>query len=430
MTRMRLLMALLLVASITVAGCGGRSGGSVSVLGPWTGNEAAGFRAMLSGFEHATGIHVDYTGTRDADAVLASELQNGTPPDTAVLANPGEMRQYAAAGQLLPLDGVLDTRQQAADYSDSARELTTAVGPGGARHPYGIIVKAALKSLIWYDPRRLPANVRSTLTAPGLTWDRLAASTVGLNGGGRHAWCMGLADTSNSGWPGTDWIEDFLLHQAGPQVYDAWGEQRLPWTDPSVRQAWQSFGSVVTQADISGSVLLTGFERAGAPMFAASPGCYLDHAASFVPGFYAQVPGSPQPGRDYDFVPFPQISAAGQGSEEIAGDLLGMFRDPPAARKLIAYLTTAAAQKAWAQQPAGGAISLNRNVPDTVYPDPLSRKIAGSLRAAATVRFDASDSMPHVISAAFNHAVLEYVAGPARLDGILAALEAIRQSSR
>jgi alpha-glucoside transport system substrate-binding protein len=422
-------MALVLLSVSAVTGCGGPgSGGSVSVLGSWTGQEEAGFRAMLAGFERSTGIHVDYTGTRDADSVLASELQNGNPPDTAVLANPGEMRQYAAAGQLLPLDGVLNPRQQAADYPGSAGELTMAAGPSKARHPYGIVVKAALKSIIWYDPQRLPATIRSTLTAPGLTWQQLSASTLGLNGPGKHAWCMGLADTSNSGWPGTDWIEDFLLHQAGPQVYDQWVEQLLPWTDPRVKQAWQSFGSVVAQAGDSDSALRTGFGQAGAPMFAAAPGCFLDHEGSFIPTFYAQAHSSLRAGTDYDFVPFPKVSASGQGAEEIAGDLLGMFRDTPAARKLVAYLTTAQAQRAWIGRPASGAISINRSVPATAYPDPLSRKIADNLRSAAVVRFDASDSMPHVMSAAFSSAVLEYAASPSKLDGILAALETVRQA--
>jgi alpha-glucoside transport system substrate-binding protein len=63
-----------------------------------------------------------------------------------------------------------------------------------------------------------------------------------------------------------------------------------------------------------------------------------------------------------------------------------------------------------------------------VYPDPLSRRIAQTLASAATVRFDASDSMPTVMAAAFDHAVLEYVTDPTaqRLDRILRSLDQVR----
>ena len=63
------------------------------MLGSWTGAERSGFLAMVRGFEHKyrNKITVDYTGTRDADAVLASDLKGKNPPDLAVLATPGEL---------------------------------------------------------------------------------------------------------------------------------------------------------------------------------------------------------------------------------------------------------------------------------------------------------------------------------------------------
>ncbi|HEU5024449.1 MAG TPA: ABC transporter substrate-binding protein [Spirillospora sp.] len=409
----RLLAALLLLCAFTTVSCGGTgSGRSVTVLGSWTGAEGDAFRAMLSGFEKSTGIHVDYTGTRDARAILASELHDGTPPDTAVLATPGDLRTYAAAGELRPVGGA---RQ------GIGGDLTGATGPDGVRRPYGIVVKAAVKGLIWYDPRTLPAATRARLAQPVASFDDLAKIA---SGAAAKPWCLGLEDTSNSGWPGTDWIEDVILHESGPDVYDQWVSGNLRWTSDQVRRAWQTFGSVVAGTRTgTDAILLTGYGKAGAPMFADPPGCLFDHAGSFITAFYGQTPGRPQAGRDYDFVPFP-----GGQAVEIGGDLLGMFRATPAARKLVAYLTTAKAQEAWIERPGSGAFSLNRSVPPSVYPDPLSRRIAQSLAGAATVRFDASDSMPTVMAAAFDHAVLEYVTDPTaqRLDRILRSLDQVR----
>ncbi|MET8141801.1 ABC transporter substrate-binding protein [Sphaerisporangium sp. NPDC005288] len=455
----RLGPALVLLCCLSALSCGRSGGGeSISVLGPWTGQEEQAFRAMFAGFEQATGIHVDYTGTRDARSVLGSEIHNGNPPDLAVLATPGELRDYAAAGVLRPVDDALKASDLRGQYGAGVGDLTVVPGPTGERHSYAVIVKAALKSIIWYAPGKLPADARIRLTTPGLTWKELTRVASGLGSSGGRPWCMGVEDTANSGWPGTDWIEDLLLHRSGPGVYDQWVAGTLPWTSAPVRQAWQAFGSVVAQSGDRGRILLTNFGRAGTRMFVTPPECFLDHQGSFITAFYGQALGrgnaSPGPEPDFDFIPFPSgderngspadgedgdgqgdgqgdggRSGAGQGrAEEVAADLLGMFRDTPAARRFLAHLTTRAAQETWIRRPASGAISLNRSVPVDAYPDALSRRIAETLTAAGAVRFDASDSMPQTMAAAFDHAVLAYIADPGRLDALLADLDQVRRA--
>jgi alpha-glucoside transport system substrate-binding protein len=428
-----------------IAACsGGPSGGPavVTVLGSWTGGEQRGFLAMVRGFESKYHIQVQYTGTRDADAVLSSDLKDGNPPDLAVLSRPGELRQDAAAGTLIPIDAALDQRQLARQYTPGWRSLMQAAGPGpsGARHYYAIIVKAALKSVIWYDPRQFPARYLSTLTSPSLTWSQLSTLTRDLARGGVTPWCMGLEDSSDSGWPGTDWIEDIVLHQSGPKIYDEWVAGTLPWTSAPIRRAWQIFGSVAATRGVvrggAAAALVTSYGQAGQSMFTRPPGCYLDHEASFITAFYTQDrPGSsghahPRPRTDFDFIRFPPLSPAGKGTAEVAGDLLGMFQDTAAARKLIGYLTTPAAQEAWIRRPGSGAISVNRLVPLGDYPDPVSRELAAGLLNAASVRFDASDSMPQILENAFNNAVLEYLDDPSQLNVILSGLDQVRKATQ
>ena len=435
------LLALMLAATCLLCGCDGPpTTATVTVLGSWTGNEQSGFLAMIRGFEEKYGIQVDYTGTRDASAVLASDLENGNPPDLAVLATPGELRQDAANGTLVPIDAALGSARLTSEYGPGWLHLMQAAGPSGTTHYYAIIVKAALKSVIWYDPRKLPPRDLALLTSPRLTWGQLKALTANLAAAGTAPWCMGLEDSSSSGWPGTDWIEDILLHQSGPQVYDSWVSGTLPWTSAPVVRAWQAFGQIATSLGQvyggTGAELLTNYGQAGQPMFASTPGCYLDHEGSFITGFYTQdwlgAPGSsahPRPGTDFRFVPFPALTAAGQGTEEVAGDLLGMFHETPAARELIAYLTTPQAQEAWISRPDSGAISVNRLVPLTDYPDPVSQDLAENLTHAADVRFDASDSMPQAMQNVFYTAVLEYLDSPGQLSVILRGIDQVRKTA-
>jgi alpha-glucoside transport system substrate-binding protein len=159
-----------------------------------------------------------------------------------VLATPGRLREYAKDGTLRPLDAALGRSKLADQYGPGWLDLMQATGPAGEDHYYAIIVKATLKCIVWYEPRRLPAAERAQLTSPDLNWDGLTGVAGRLAARGIPPWCMGMEDSSNSGWPGTDWIEDILLHQSGPAAYDRWIDGTLSWQSTPVRQAWRTWG--------------------------------------------------------------------------------------------------------------------------------------------------------------------------------------------
>jgi alpha-glucoside transport system substrate-binding protein len=75
----------------------------------------------------------------------------------------------------------------------------------------------------------------------------------------------------------------------------------------------------------------------------------------------------------------------------------------------------------------GGALSGNFNVHS--YPNAIAQREAALLAGARIPRFDASDSMPDDMSAAFWQAVLDFTADQSRLDTILEQLEAVRRDA-
>ncbi|SED14736.1 carbohydrate ABC transporter substrate-binding protein, CUT1 family [Amycolatopsis tolypomycina] len=408
---------LVLVVVLLLSGCAAGSGTEVvTVLGPWTGDEQKAFRQVLDGFTRETGIPVDYQGTRAQNQVLRGDLQQGTPPHVAVLSNPAELAGYVGSGDVKPLDAVLDAEVRAA-YSPQWRRLQQL----GGNAVYAVVVKADLKSIVWYTPKSFPGPVPST-------WDELVAVSRRLAAAGQRPWCLGMGAPPNSGFPGTDWLEDILLHRAGPGVYSSWAAGRLAWTDPAVADAWQSWGALVpAPGGGSTAALLTSFADAGRAMFADPPGCALEHLGSFAIGGYAAVPrpaGPPVPDRDFRFFPFP--GAGGTGPSEVSADLAGMFRDTPAARRLMAYLAGAAGQRIW---PSGGTtFSVHqRLVDEDVYRSDVTRRIATTLAKGGNLCFDASDLMPAAMTSAFYQAVLEYLADPARLPTLLDQLDRVRR---
>jgi alpha-glucoside transport system substrate-binding protein len=174
-------------------------------------------------------------------------------------------------------------------------------------------------------------------------------------------------------------------------------------------------------------MLTTNFGNVGDPLFTDPPSCYLVHQASFITDFFVQNTPSVKPVQDFDFFGFPPFDASSPVSTEMAGDLFGMFNDTPQAEALIKYLVTPEAQAIWVGR--GGAISPNKDVPLSTYPDELSSKAAQRLTSAQVAVFDASDLMPESMNSAFWKAILDYVQSPDKLDSILQNLDSVQKDA-
>src|SRR5215813_7292833 len=359
-------VAVLLLAAAGCSSGGGDennlSGKTVTVIGTWGGDEQKAFLSMVAPWEQQTGAKVKYTGTRDINTVLTTGVASGVLPDLAGLPGPGQMAEYAQTGKLLPLDDVLDLQT----YQNETAPALAQLGKTNGK-TYGVFIKAAIKGLIWYNPK-----LHDYGSNPPKTWTDLMAQAAANQGAAKAVWCLGVESGAASGWPGTDWIEDLVLRTAGPDAYTQWYQGKVKWSDPQIKAAFDMYVSDVVNKTYGGSktAVATNFGNAGDPLFASPPGCEFLHQASFITGF-SQFK-SHQSGTDYNFFPFPDINPQYAGAVEGAGDLFGMFHDTPAAKSLMKYLVTAQAQDIWVK--IGGALSANKGATD--YPDDISKRSA------------------------------------------------------
>lgn len=405
------------------------STGSITVIATWTGTEGADFQRVLQPFEMSTGIHVSYVGTRALDQLLESDIQQGNPPDLAILSSPATLAQYQQLGYLHPLTQVIG--RQLSGYDSQWRHIMT-LGTGTV---YALPVKTELHNVVWYDPRHWPAGRPPAESAPP-TWPQLVSLDQLITSHGGTPWCVGLDSTPVSGWPATDWIGDILLHQSGTRAYQEWADGDLPWTSAPVKAAWRTWGSLVTGRQVYGgsvAALVTGWDVAGMPLFTAAPGCYLEHVPSFITLNYQQYPSHPQPGTGYDFFPFPRTGlpgetpAAANDAWEVGADLAAMFRDTPDAERLVRYLAGKQAQRIWPGIRGGGATSADQDVKPSMYPDPVGKAIAATVTSpGATLCFNAPDEMPDTLLNAFYQGVMEYLQDPGQLMDILSRLNAVQ----
>lgn len=422
--------ALLALSILVAAACApgqsssSKTGGVVHVLGTWGGSEQDSFLAMVKPFQDKTGIKVEYEGTRDLNAVLTTRVQAGNPPELAGLPGPGQMAEFAKGGKLVALDNVLDLNAMKDQYAADWLKLGQVDSKGqiGSGKSYSIFIKTSLKGLVWYDPK----NFQSKSYQVPKSWDQLMSLQSQIASGGTTPWSIGLESGSASGWPGSDWVKEIVLSQSGPDVYDSWWQGKQKWTSPEIKQAWQTWGQILgsNAANVYGGkqyMLSTNFGDAGQPLFTSPAKAYLLNQGSFITDFFIKYSTNPKPNEDFKFFGLPDVTSKGAGARVVAGDLFGMFKDTDAARQLIKYLTTPEAQSIWVKR--GGAISPNKKVALSDYPDDLSRSIGQIMVDTKTPKFDAGDLMPNAMQSAYWQAVLAYVNNPSQLDSILAGLD-------
>ena len=407
--------AVLVAAIVGLAACSGSPSPSpvpaiIRVLGSWEGPEIDAFRAAVKPFEEQTGYSVVVSTTRDLKGALERSFEVGDPPDLAGLPGPGYMLELVRKGKIVNLADVIDTGTYLAETAPGFVDIGTVEGKLA-----GVFMKATVKGLFWYNPDVVQPRDPET-------WDDLQHDATTGHGDGAP-WCIGLASDASSGWPGTDWVEDFVLRQSGPQVYDDWVAGRIRWSSPEIRRAFRSYGTVIDDIDVGGGievVLRTHFSRAGDGLFTDPPQCLFAHQATFMSTFLDEQVA--KHGGRYDFIPFPDIEPRFSGALIGAGDLFALSNDTPAGRDLIRYLVSPEAQQLLVQH--GGALSGNLRVTD--YPNDIARRQAELLASATILRFDASDSMPDVMNEAFWQAILDFTADKSQLDRILAQLDAVQ----
>jgi alpha-glucoside transport system substrate-binding protein len=415
-----------MVGLILVA-CGGNSStagkGSVHVLAVWAGTEQDSFMATLKPFEDQTGIKVLYESTRDVDSVLATRIAAGNPPEISSLPSPATLTKYAGQGKLIQLDnGILDMNTMNAQYSPGWIKLGTI-----NNKLYEIFAWASVKGLIWYNPTKFAAKGYQVPT----TWADLMTLQAKIKADGTTPWCIAVNSGAASGWPGSDWVKEIVLSQSGPTVYDSWWQGKTKWTDPAIKNAWQTWGTILgpNDSNVSGgskTILSQPFGNGGDGLFKNPPKCYMHNQASFITANFVSQDKAVA-GTDFKFFPLPDVDPQYAGAHVGAGDAFSMLKDTTQARALIKYLTTPEAQAIWVQR--GGKLSPNKSFDPALYPDDITRQVAQVMTTAKIFDFDAGDLMPTAMFNAYWAAVLKFVANQNNLDAILQSLDAVQATA-
>jgi alpha-glucoside transport system substrate-binding protein len=382
----------------------GNSGTEVSVYTSIRDIEADRFVESFKEFEKCTGIKVAYEGSGEFEAQLNVKVQGGNAPDIAFIPQPGLLQRFVKAGDVVePPEGAVANAEEF--FSEAWREYGSVDGKF-----YAYPMSANVKSFVWYSPK---AFTEAGYEIP-TTFDELVALSDEIAATGKKPWCAGIESGDATGWVLTDWMEDLVLRDAGPEVYDQWVAHEIPFDDEAITSALDKVGTILKNPKyVNGgygdvrSIATTSFQDGGLPIVEGE--CSLHRQASF---YANQWPEGTEIAEDGDVFAF---YFPGESADEKpvlgGGEFVAAFDDRPEVQALQTYLSSAEYVNVKAK--IGNWVSAHKGVEIENVTDPISKLSVEILQdESAEFRFDASDLMPAAVGAgSFWQGMTEWIEG-------------------
>jgi len=366
-------------------------------------------------FEECTGAKINYEGDKAFEAQILVRAKAGNPPDIGIIPQPGLLAQLVETGTVKEAPpGTVENVDKF--WTPEWKDYGTVDGTF-----YAAPLGANVKSFVWYSPAQFEENGWEIPT----TLEELKTLSDTIADTGIKPWCAGIGSGDATGWPITDWMEDFMLRTAGPEVYDQWYKHEIPFNSEAPTEALDAVGEYLkNDAYVNGglgdvtSIANTAFADAGLPILDGT--CALHRQAGF---YAANWPEGTNVAEDGDVWAFYLPTAEGDDTKPVlgGGEFIAAFSDRPEVQAFQDYLSsdTWANNKADAS-PLGGWLSANNGLDIEKLAGPIDRLSAETLTDdAAIFRFDASDLMPGAVgSNSFWHQATNWITGQSTKDTV------------
>jgi alpha-glucoside transport system substrate-binding protein len=381
--------------------------------------EDAGYIEAFKPFEECTGATVVYEGSKEFEAQIVVRVQSGNPPDVALFPQPGLLQTVVRdTGAVLPApEGVVENVDQY--YGEDWKAYGTVDDTF-----YAAPNSSNVKSFVWYSP---PMFEEAGYEIPQ-TWDEMIEVSDQIVADGGKPWCAGIGSGDATGWPATDWMEDVMLRENGPDVYDQWVNHDIPFNDPQIASALERVGSILKNDDyVNGglgdvtSIASTIFQDGGLPILQGQ--CWMHRQASFYTANWPEGTTVAEDGDVYAFY-FPPISEEFGKPVLVGSEFVASFSDRPEVAAFQAYMASPEFVNLRAQE--GSFTSANSELDPANVDTTIGQLSVEILQDEnATIRFDASDLMPgEVGSGSFWTEMTNWIANDKPDDEVLDAIEA------
>jgi alpha-glucoside transport system substrate-binding protein len=367
----------------------------VTITCPWTGAEEGVFKKVISVFEKSTGATVKHSCSQSSEQQIVIDIKAGSPSNISVFPQPGLAANMAAIGGLVPLGDKANNFVKTNFAAGSSwADLGTYANKAGKKEFFGLFYNVNVKSLVWY----IPENFKEKGYKVPKSMEELQDLTKKMAAdGGAKPWCIGLGSDAATGWPATDWVEDFMLRTQTPAVYDGWVDNSIKFNDKRVVEAIEAYGAFArNDAYVDGgakAVATVSFKDSPKGMFGSPPKCYMHRQASFIPAFFPEGKAE-----EADFFYFPSYAGKKLGNPVLGGGtIMTITKDSKGSRAFMEFLQHPQAHETWMAE--GGFLTPHKGADINKYKNKALKKQGEILLGATTFRFDGSDLMPGAIGA-------------------------------
>jgi alpha-glucoside transport system substrate-binding protein len=405
-------LALIAALAMILAACSGDSGDDAvsgaefTLFGAPTGVEGDALQGFIAAYNAENETNITYTGSDDFESQLRIRVDGGDPPAVAFTPQPASICEFANEGALVSLE---EMGFDIADMQSNHSKFWMDLGLCDDGQHYGVPWFPNFKSIVFYNASVFEANGYAIPE----TWEDMLALSQQIVDDGMTPWCFGFGSGGATGWPGTDWIEDILVRQAGAEIYGQWFNHEIPFNHPAVLQAFETFGELFfADGFVLGghaNVPDVAFQDSPGPLFQDPPGCLMLKQGSFISNFFVDQPDY-EPGDEDNIKVFPFPAIDGNGGAMGGGDTIIVFE---ASDEIVAVIRdwispdwqcTLASASGGGIAPYGGhgvagveRLPGHKDVDPNCYETESGQAFATAVTealAANTFAFDASDLMP------------------------------------
>ena len=395
-------------------GGGGGGGGTVEIVGAFSGEQQTGFEEDIAQVSEDLGIDIEYVSTNQFEVVLPSRVAGGNAPDIAIFPQPGLLKDLVAQGEIVAL----------ADAGVDVDAITSASVPGLVDTAtvdgtvYGVPYSVNGKSLVWYpSPQFEDAGYEAATSYQGLV-----DLTDQIKADGTAPWCFGV----DVGWPGTDWLEEFVLREGGPEVYQQWIAHEIPFNDPVIVKAAEDVaGLLLADGNVYGGqqgITANTFDVADDGLWTDPPSCFMHKQGNFITSFFPEDVQADLTANT-NFFRLPPIEEGDPAPMLGGGDYMAMFDTENA--DAAAVIEAIASPDFGANSAQTGAwLSPYVDFDKSLYANETLANVADLIYTSEVFGFDASDQMPGQIgNGAFWTGMVEWMGGQKDLNTVLDEIE-------
>ena len=203
------------------------------------------FIEELEAISTTTGYKITYIPLNDVYAYLNNNVNK---PDMAILTDIQSLKILGETETLLPVNQFY-SQIEIENYSQHLIDL---VSSEDNSELYGHWIRLFHNSLIWYNVDRYNQYGSPVFN----TFDEIIEFTKENSKEGNELWCLTIDSAENqtlldyeygesSGWIISNWLENIVLSNYGPEIYDLWSQSELKFSDDEITLSLLDIGKII-----------------------------------------------------------------------------------------------------------------------------------------------------------------------------------------